>query len=144
MGEINFVKSLIFISLFTIAILSYAINFAGDNNAVIDISDDPELNELHSNLVNEQSTNLISINSSDKAFSESTISATEETTTTGGQFKENIKSPRKSLNYILKGIRTKIFGNDSNFLVILNAFFSFIILVGILYIWKTWKGGNPD
>ena len=42
MGQISLTISLIMIGLFTIAIISFATNFAVDTDAAVSISDDPD------------------------------------------------------------------------------------------------------
>src|SRR3989344_3908159 len=47
MGTIQITVALMAITLFTIAIVTFATNFASDNNAPIDISDDTDLTSLN-------------------------------------------------------------------------------------------------
>ena len=42
------------------------------------------------------------------------------------------------------GIKNKLFGGSAMFGIVITALLSLMIYTGIRYIWKTWKGGNPD
>ena len=144
MGQSKFIISLVMISLFAIAILSYSIGFANDNNSAISLEDDEELNTLNTNLLSTNQEDYLDYNSSEKAFRSNVISSGDNNLLVGGTLTDAGTTPRKSLNYILGAVRIKIFGNDVRFGVILNTFMGVIIILGIMYAWKTIKGGNPD
>ena len=46
MGQIKLTISLVLIGLFSIAIITFAMNFANDNDAAINLANDPELLSL--------------------------------------------------------------------------------------------------
>ena len=144
MGDINYTKSLIFISIFAIAIIGYAVGFASDNNAVISIDPDAELSTLNSAISGNLTEFQIDTNSSSTSFFQSFITGQEQTTVTGGEFKLNLFSLVDMIKSIFKSINKNIFGGNPAFGLILTVFGSFLIYMGIRYIWKTWKGGNPD
>ena len=144
MGQSKFIISLVMISLFAIAILSYSIGFANDNNSAISLEDDEELNTLNTNLLATSQEDYLDYNSSEKAFRSNVIASGDNNLLVGGTLTDAGTTPRKSLNYILGAVRIKIFGNDVRFGVILNTFMGVIIILGIMYAWKTIKGGNPD
>ncbi len=144
MGEIKLVTSLVLIAVFSIAMVSYVANFAADNNAAISLSDDPEFLALNSDLSGEVSNFNTNANASSQAFFESEITEGDETTRTGGQFKVGIVSLTSALTLVLDIIFSKIFGNDVGFAVLLTAFLSLLGYIAFRYIWKTWKGGQPD
>lgn len=144
MGQSKFIISLVMISLFTIAILSYSIGFANDNGSAISLSDDEELNQLNTNLLAANQEDYLEYNSSEKAFRTNVIASGDNNLLVGGTLTDVGTTPRKSFNYILGAVKVKIFGNDVRFGVILNTFMGVIIILGLMYAWKTIKGGNPD
>ena len=144
MGQAKFIVSLVMISLFTIAILSYSIGFANDNDSAISLEEDEELNNLNTNLLTTSQADYLDYNSSEKAFRTNVIESGDNNLLVGGTLTDIGTTPRKSFNYILGAVKIKIFGNDVRFGVILNAFMGIIIILGLMFAWKTIKGGNPD
>jgi len=145
MGEVKFMGALVLILLFSIAVVGYAINFASDNDAVITLADDKEFSDLNTN-VKDNITNFAGedTDKSSKAFYESTVASGDETTVTGGQFKVGFGSLMKGLASTFRVIRLRIFGGNPALSIFITALSGFLVYVGIRYIWKTWKGGNPD
>lgn len=143
MGQISYTISLVMISLFTVAIIGFAINFAEDNNAVINIADDPELNVLK--VQSENNISKFKSNSQD-TYQSIVESATSSgfTTPKGGQFAINTESTVGATKNILQIGYLKIFGSGSGFGIFLTAFFSLIGFIYGMYLWKTWIGRNPD
>jgi len=133
-------------SLFTIAIISYSIGFAHDNNAVITILNEPLISNLSSNITSNIGTSgwSESINESSEAFFSSTISTGDESMEGGGQFKGSLTDLIKSMNSIFKLVRDKVFGGDTSLGILMTALSSFLVFVGIRYIYKTWVGKMPD
>jgi hypothetical protein len=144
MGEIKFIAGFVMIILFSIAIVSYVVNFANDNEVAIDLSDDPEFSGLASQLEGNVTQFNVDANSSSKSFYDSEITEGDETTRTGGQFKVGLATVFTTMSLIFNLIFAKIFGNDIGFGVLFTAITGLLIFVGIRLIWKTWKGGNPD
>lgn len=144
MGEIKFMKALVFISLFAIAITGYAIGFANDNGAVVSIDPDAEFSGINSTTQSSANDFYLNTNDSSTSFFASTITGAEQTTVTGGEFKLGLGSLIETINSISKTTRKTLFGNNPAFGIIFTLFSSFLIYMGVRYIWKTWKGGNPD
>jgi type IV secretory pathway VirB6-like protein len=131
------------IGLFSIAIIGFAVNFAKDNNAAVDISNDEQI----SNLYAEQKSNLSSFGSQSESTYESILGASVEagqTTPKGGQFGITPLSSLSVVKNILKVGYIKIFGSDSNFGVFLTALISVLVFTFALLIWKAWIGRIPD
>ena len=83
MGQIKFITSMMLITLFTIAIVTYTINFGNDNDAVIKLGDDSEFSSLKSNLDSDVVTYKTTTNQSAKSIFQTKIESQEVTTTTG-------------------------------------------------------------
>jgi len=143
MGTIQLTTSLVLITLFTVAILGFAINFAIDNNSAVDIADDADIQNLNKGL-----------NSSVRGFkgdSESTYNTIINSTVQPGS--DTLQSPApftitwsNTLGFatnIFTVTYNVIFGKEGTFSIFLNTFIGLIIFIGVLYIVKTWKGA-PD
>ena len=144
MGEIKFISGLLMIALFTIAIVGYTTNFGIDNNAPVNLNQDSEFGLLKSNLSSDLETFKTQSNSSSIAFFSSEVTSGDETTRTGGAFKIGLGQLIGSTKKIMNLGYSKIFGNDVGFGIFLTAITSLFVYIGFRYIWKTWKGGNPD
>lgn len=144
MGQTKFVIALVMISLFTLAVLNYSIGFANDNDAYISILDNPNMSGLNNTISSQLDEDYYQFNTSDDSFIKSTIKSGDDNLEGGASFKDVVTTPRKNLGYIMDSVRSVIFGNDPAFLIVIKTFLGVIILLGMLYIWKTWKGGNPE
>jgi len=141
MGQLKLIATLMFIALFSMAIVGYAINFAGDNNAVISLDNEDGFDTFTS----EVQTDIIDlkneVNSSSKAISEADIGDASGTINRPAIF-ETMGDFPKVLNLIINLVKQQ-FGNNP---IITFAFTLLSIFIGIsvvLYFWKTFKG-SPD
>lgn len=142
MGQKQLMAGLIMFSVFVIAVLSFSIGYANDNNAVISIADDPDIKSLNVTTKGNLSSFRVTTNSSEKSFFELKESDTE--IKTPAQFKIGIFTLIATTTGVLSTGYEKIFGSGGGFGFVLIAFSSFMGSLVILYIWKTLKGGNPD
>lgn len=144
MGQIQFTIALVMIGLFSVAVIGFATNFANDNSVAVDISDDSALSSLYT----KQTGNLTQFGNDTQAtyssIANSTISAGDETTRSGGQFKITPVTAITFATSILYTGYTKIFGSDSGFAIFITTFLGLIVFIMGLYIWKTWAGRNPE
>ena len=134
--------SLIMIALFSVAIISFCVSFASDNDAAVDITDDPELSAL--------STETSSGVSDFKDDSEGTYSSILGTTVepgsdviqSAGPFaitSGNVIDITKNIIYLPY---KKIFGSGSGFGIFFTTFMAFLGIIVILLIYKALRG-NP-
>jgi len=146
MGEIKFIGALLMASLFAIAIMSYVLNFGIDNNAVVNLIDEPLISNLNTTIGTSVGSSgwTESINESAEGFSKSTIKSGDQVMEGGGQFKGNLFDLIDSVKLIFDLVRDKIFGGSTALGIILTALSGFLIYTGIRYIYKTWVGKNPD
>ena len=144
MGQIKFITSMMLITLFTIAIVSYTINFGDDNDAVVKLGDDSEFGTLKSSLDSDILTYTTTTNQSATSIFQNKIESQEVTTTTGNTIQQ-IGSIFSSFKTILGTITNKLLGGKgSEFGVIMTGFIALMSIIGILLAWKTWIGRNPD
>lgn len=143
MGEIKFITGIALFIIFVVAILGFATNFSSDNNSVLNISGDNQLNKQNT-LTGGLDTFKLDVNQSAGEFAQSAISEGDSTTRTGGQFKVGLPSLFSSLSEGLGIVKNKIFGDSPAFFWLFTFFTSILVSIGIRYVWKTWKGGNPD
>ena len=120
MGSIKFAANIIMISLFTIAIITFATNFGVDNNSAVRLDNDSSFESIRSDMSLEVANQKIDANSSSKSFSTSTILPGDDTHATGGQFKIGIGTSLKMINNALVIPFNKIFGKDIGFGIFLN------------------------
>lgn len=146
MGEIKFVGALLMASLFAIAIISYTLNFGIDNDAIINLRDEPLISNLNGTIATHIGGSgwTESVNESSTGFFKSTIKSGDEVMEGGGQFKGTLMDLINSIKSMLNLVRDKIFGGSTAFGIIITALSSFLLYVGIRYIYKTWVGKNPD
>ncbi|MAG26665.1 hypothetical protein CMI47_14080 [Candidatus Pacearchaeota archaeon] len=144
MGEIKYVGSIVMIVLFSIAIISFALNFAIDNNADISLSDDSSFSNLDTSLRNNVSQFNVDANSTGDTFRQSEAKSGDQVTESGGQFKVGIFTLIGMLPAIYSIVKIQIFGGSNSFGIVLVALSSFLAFVGFRYAYKSWFGRNPD
>ena len=145
MGQIRFITSLVMISLFAIAIVSYAVGFASDNDSTVTIAGD-ELASLNTDIKAQQQQAFLEYNSSSDSFMKSSIKSGDEVFESGGAFKSmGQNSTVKGVYNILNIAENKLLGGkDGGFGVFINSFIFLLGFIFIAYIYKTWVGKNPD
>lgn len=143
MGLKNYIGAFIMTALFAFALISFAANFANDNNSAINIGHDSEYADLTTNTKGDVDTLYIQANISATAVQEGTISTQTEATQGGTEFKVGIWNSfdmaKRSADIAFK----KIFGGDSAFSIFFTALAAFISFAIGWFIIKAWKG-NPD
>lgn len=143
MGQIKFMTSIIMVALFSIAIITFAINFGIDNESAVKLGDDTEFVTIKNDMLGEVTSFKTDANSSSNALTSSTIEPGDETVATGGQFKVGVGTSMKMVTKALTGGFNKIFGKDTGFGIFLSALTAIMLWALGLYVWKTWRG-NPD
>lgn len=142
MGEIKFVGGLILTAIFCISITLFFITSGIENDASFNIADEGYNVTSQAMLSNLTGFKTEVVNATD-SFYQSEIE--QDTSKTGGQFKLGPASALKVTDSTLRQGFKSIFGEDSgNFGFILSTLISFLGLILVLVIWKTWKGGNPE
>lgn len=143
MGQIKLTAALLMIGLFSIAVLTFAINFAGDNSAAVDISDDPEMNSLYS----QSKSNVSGFNKDAEDTYESIIDTTVEpgsqTAPSTGPFAVTPLNAIGIVQNIMETGYKKIFGTGSGFGIFLTALIGMLVFMIGLYLYKTLRG-LPD
>lgn len=144
MGQISWTISLVMIGLFAFAIVGFAMGFASDNDSPISIYNDAELTNLYSDANESIRDFRTQSEQSYASIMNSTIGPGDETTESGGQFKITPVSAISGVKNVFEVGYNKIFGGSSSFAVFMTAFFSLLVFITGLYIWKAWAGKNPD
>ena len=140
--QTNLMISLALIGIFSIALISFAINFAIDNEAQVSLSDDSDISNLNTNLQSDIDSMRDDTNTSVTAIMTSTIGIQSGETEGGTAFKVG---PGTALNMAYRTMKVgfgKIFGADSSFSIIFTTFTIILAFVSVFVIWKAWKG-NP-
>lgn len=144
MGQIQWTVSLVMLGLFVVAVLGFAINFADDNNAVIDISDDFETSQLYTNTTANISTFGSEAKSTTTSILNTTIPAGSQTAESSGGFAITTANLMGVLTNVLGLGYKKIFGSNPDFAIFFFALIGLVGLISILYVWKTLAGRNPE
>jgi hypothetical protein len=144
MGQIGMTVSITMAILFTVAILGFAINFAADNNSVVDIADDSIVNSLYSDTKANLSKLETDSNNTYQSIVSSTVESGSSTFRSAGALEITASNLLPTFYNILRVGYSKIFGTDSGFGIFIITFISLLGLIMILYIIKTFIGGSPD
>ena len=144
MGLVKITTVLLMIGLFSIALITFATNFANDNGATISVGSDSSLNTVKSNSTSNVNEFYSGSSTSYDAFQTSTIETQTQASEGGTQFKVTPTSSLKMFKSSMTAAWDKIFGSDSGFGIILTGVIGLMGVIIALYGWKAWKGGNPD
>ena len=143
MGAVQWVVALVCIGLFTASILGFAINFAKDNDAAVDISDDVELSGLYSDTDANLQTFSTESNATSSSILNTTIEPGSQTAQSSGPFTIAFPNLLGVVSNILEVGYYKIFGTGDGFGIFLTALIGLLAIITALYIWKALLGG-PD
>jgi hypothetical protein len=142
-GQIGIVTSFILLGLFAICLVTFAVNFAVDNNSVVNIANDDDFTTLNSEVGGNITTFYNDINTSRQAMQESTISSQTEATEGGTSFKVGPWSAMSmAISTVTIGFQ-KIFGSGPLFIIIFTSISALLTMTVVLFILKAWKG-SPD
>jgi len=144
MGQIKFMTSIVLIALFSIAIITFAINFAVDNDSRINIQNDSNFVGIRTQVSSNATQFYTDVKTSSDALQNSTVSSQIEATEGGTSFKVGPGTALAMAFSVLTGGFTEIFGAGNEFEVFLTALISVLGLISFMYIYKTWAGRNPD
>lgn len=144
-SQIQWTISWVMISLFTIAIITFAVLFASDNNSPITIADDPELSSLST----QTNTELVDLNTGFDSTAGSILNSSIPPTSASGTLSTVGPFSITFTNFV--GISTnimrvgysKIFGSNNGFTIFLSTFIGLVVVITGLLIWKTFRG-QPD
>lgn len=145
MGQINYTISIVLFVLFALSLVVFVTQFSIENNAYVNLGDDPDLNFSQDVKSNMSSWTVVIDNTSD-SFYKLEINERGYTSKAGGEFKASGRSLIPTVKEFVVFAYRKIFGSDtsSGFYVFVEALVAVLGLIMILYMWKTWIGRNPD
>lgn len=144
MGSIKFLISVTLITLFTIAVITFATQFGDDNNAAVVLSGEGNWTNINTTLRDETENIYTDINSSSDTFFTTTQEQGDQSSSSGGQFKGGIRATLGMATGAISGGFQAIFGDDrEGFGIFFTALSSILLFMLIAYGWKYWRG-NPD
>lgn len=141
-SQITLTVSIVFIALFSVAIIGFAIGFANDNSSSVSIVDDPELSSFYTNTQDNLSTFKSDSEGTYSSILETTVEPGSDVAQSTGPFAitpGNIIGVAKNIIYLPY---KKIFGSGSGFGIFFTAFAGFLVFIFGLLLYKTLKG-NP-
>lgn len=141
-SQIALTISLVMIALFTIAIIGFAVGFASDNNAAINVLDDAELSAFNTNSKANLSTFKTESEDTYQSIIDTTIEPGSDVAQSTGSFTITSKNVVGITKNIIMLPYKKIFGSGSGFGIFFTTFISVLLFVIGLLIYKTLRG-NP-
>jgi len=139
---ITLTASLIMVALFSVAIISFSISFANDNDAAVNIVDDPELSSLNTETTSGLSTFKNESEGTYSSILETTVEPGSDVIQSAGPFAitvGNVMGVTKNIIYLPY---KKIFGSGSGFGIFFTTFTAFLVFIIGLLIYKALRG-NP-
>jgi len=141
-GMENTLKSGVFIAIFVISIITFAVSFAIDNDSDISIGDDVRFENLTSRVRTSVDTLENDSKTSQDILSKTSLSAGDaEISGSGGQFKVGPYTAVKMTVISFTTAFDSIFGVEFRF--ILTAFVSLMTFLIGYYVIKAWLGRDP-
>lgn len=142
MGYIKLLGGFLLLFIFSIAIVSYVINFTNDNSSYTTL--DSDFNDFRTEVRGNATSYITEINQSSDNIFTSTVTEGSQTIVTGQGLKGGIFKLYTIMGSIFDLARDKLFGGDSQFVLILSLITSFVLFVLAVYFIKMWIGANPD
>lgn len=142
MGLLKLTGGLMLVTLFSIALITFAVNFADDNETDVNLADDPNMSRFQASEDSQIDEFYANASVSLTAMQESTIDTQTDTTEGGTQHKVTVGTSLEMASRVLRLVYEKVFGTSSGFGVFFTALIAFLFFaIGALVI-KAWKG-NP-
>ena len=141
-STLSLITSLAFIVLFSLAIISFSIDFANDNSADVRIDQDDNMSSL--DIITQSGLGTLKSDTEDTYSSivNTTIESGSDVIKSPGVFTITWKNMFVTFGNILKVIDSKIFGGNPTFRIFITAFLTILGIMFTLYIIKAWRG-NP-
>lgn len=143
MGQIQLTVSLVMIGLFSIAIISFGIQFAADNNSPINIADDPQLSTFTIQAKGNVSGFKDDSEGGYQSILDTTVQSGSSVATGTGPFAVTPTNAISTVTNVMQLAYTKIFGTGTGFGIFLTSLISIILFMMGLFIYKTLRG-LPD
>ena len=143
MGQIQLTISLIMIGLFSIAIIGFGLQFAVDNNAPINIANDPEISTFNIQAKGNVTGFKDDSEGGYQSILDTTIESGSSVATGTGPFAVTPTNAIGTVTNVLQLAYTKIFGTGAGFGIFLTSLISVLLFMMGLFIYKTLRG-LPD
>jgi hypothetical protein len=143
MGMESTLKNSVFIAIFAIAIVTFAVSFAIDNDSDISLAEDSRYGALSTGLQSDIDSLQADAETSNSILQKTSLaSGDQEIAGSGGQFKVG---PYGAIKMTIKSFTTSfntLFGPEFNFILI--AYVSLLTFLIGYYIIKAWLGKDPS
>ena len=143
-GPIQWVTSLILITLFGIAIIGFGVKMATDSDSTINIGNDPNITLLTTQMEGTADVFVSDSESTEQSILNSTIAPGSTTTTGVGQYVVPNANIIRGMSNIATMGKMKLFGDSPEFGIFFTTFMGIILVITILYSVKWWRTGLPD
>ena len=141
-SQITLTMSIIFIVLFSVAIIGFATGFASDNDAVMSISDDAEISGFNTDTKTNLETAKDDSEGTYSSILETTVEPGSDIAQSAGPFAITIRNLVSSIKNIVTLPYKKIFGGGASFGIFFTTIGTVIAILFGLYLYKSLRG-NP-
>lgn len=141
-SQITLTVSLIMVALFSIAIIGFAVGFAQDTGAAINVTQDPDINTFYTSTRTNLSTAKSDMEGTYASILDTTIEPGSDVAQSTGPFAVSVSNTVGVGKNIIFLPYKKIFGSGSGFEVFFTTFAVVILFLFGLYLYKTLRG-NP-
>lgn len=141
-SQITLTISLVMVTLFAVAIMGFAIGFAKDTEAVMSITDDPEINIFSKGITPNLSAIKSNAEGTYSSILDTTIEPGSDVAQSSAPFAVSVKDTVGIGKNIIFIPYQKIFGSGAGFGIFVTIFGSLILFLFALFLYKTLKG-NP-
>ena len=142
-GTLKFVIAIISIGLFTFAILTFAVQFASDNDAAVSLADDAELVALSTNTETDISSKSDDAEDTYQSIVDTAISPDAGTAQSIAPFSVGTNNSLSIVINILEVGYVKIFGTGAGFGVFLTSLIAILLFTVAYFAYKALRG-LPD
>jgi hypothetical protein len=143
MSFLKYTVSLMMIAIFSIALITFAINFAVDNDAAVSIGSDEQFAAVKTNSSSNVNEFYSGSATAYDAYQQSTVASTATASEGGTQFKVTPTTSLAMAKNSLSAGWYKIFGSDSGFGVVLTALIAMLTFIMAALAYQAWVGRNP-
>jgi len=141
-SQITLTISLVFIALFTVAILGFAIGFATDNDAAVSITQDSNVNSFRTEVTGNASAFASDSQGTYNSILSTTIEPGSDVAQSTGSFAVSITNLIGVGKNVISLPRKAIFGDGGGFAIFFTTFGAIIVFLFGLFLYKTLRG-NP-
>ena len=141
-SQITLTMSLVFIALFTVAIIGFSVGFASDNDAAMSITDDAYVSDLSALSTGNLSEVKDNSEGTFASIIDTTVEPGSDVVQSAGPFAVSVSDTIGIGKNVITIPYKKIFGSGEGFGIFFTIFGGIIVFLFGLFLYKTLRG-NP-